>query len=173
MSKASSIARAAANVVRDAIDAARNAIDSHSPSRKWMALGEDSGEGYIIGARNKTPEINDTMSKMATGAMSAFYEGISRANMLANSDFLVTPTIAPVFNSELMSRDIDYLNSLFNGAGSILGTITADVDGHAEELNQLIDNTNRIITVLQKARPITIDGNTVIGWVDRELGALV
>ena len=172
MSKASSIARGAARIVSDAISAARNAIDSHSPSREWMKLGVDSDEGYILGTESKAGEVNETMAKLAVGAMAAFYDGISRANMLANSDLLVTPTVSPVFDTSSAYGDLDYLSGLFDGTGGVLGSISTSIDGHVEELNQLIANTNKIITVLQGARPIIIDGATVIGWVDRELGAL-
>lgn len=172
MSKASSIARGAARIVSDAISAARNAIDSHSPSRKWMELGVDSDDGYIMGAESKAEAINRTMAKIAVGAMGAFYEGISRANTLATSDLLVTPTISPVFDTSSIYGDMDYLSGIFSGTGSVLGNISTEIDGHVAELNQLIANTDKIITVLQGARPITIDGATVIGWVDRELGAL-
>lgn len=171
LSKASDIASAAASVVSNALNAARNAIDSHSPSRKYFKLGSDSDEGYILGVKSKAGEVNDNMATLATNAMGAFYAGISRANMLANSDFLVTPEIAPVMNLDSVYGDTDYLRNLFTGVGGILGSINADINGNVEELNTLIETTNEILTTLKDARPITIDGTTVIGWVDRELGA--
>lgn len=173
MSKASSIANAAAEVVSNALRAARNAIDSHSPSRKYFKLGSDSDEGYILGVESKAGEVNDSMSTLAANAMEAFYAGISRANMMANSDFLVTPEIAPVMDMSRLYGDVNYLDNLFSGTGGILGSISTDINNNAEDINALVETTNNILSTLRTARPITIDGRTVIGWIDRELGAFV
>lgn len=173
MSKASSIANAAAEVVSNALQAARNAIDSHSPSRKYFKLGSDSDEGYILGVESKAGEVNDSMSTLAANAMEAFYAGISRANMLANSDFLVTPEIAPVMDMSRLYGDVNYLDNLFSGTGGILGSISTDINNNSEDINALVETTNNILSTLRTARPITIDGRTVIGWIDRELGAFV
>ena len=173
LSKASDIARAAAEVVSDALRAAKNAIDSNSPSKKYFKLGSDSDEGYILGVKSKAGEVNDNMSALATNAMDAFYAGISRANMVANSDFLVTPEIAPVMDMTRLYGDVDYLGNLFSNTGGILGSITTDINNNMEDINTLVETTNNILTTLKNARPITIDGKTVIGWIDRELGAFV
>lgn len=173
MSKASAIANAAAEVVSNALRAAKNAIDSNSPSKKYFKLGSDSDEGYILGVKSKAGEVNDSMSTLAANAMDAFYAGISRANMLANSDFLVTPEVAPVMDMSRLYGDVDYLGNLFSGTGGILGSITADINNNAEDISALVETTNNILSTLRNARPITIDGKTVIGWIDRELGAFV
>lgn len=173
LSKASDIANAAAEVVSNALRAAKNAIDSNSPSKKYFKLGSDSDEGYILGVKSKAGEVNDNMTTLATNAMDAFYAGISRANMVANSDFLITPEIAPVMDMTSLYGDVDYLGNLFSGAGGILGSITTDINNNMEDINTLVETTNSILTTLKNARPITIDGKTVIGWIDRELGAFV
>lgn len=51
-SSISTIVSAAANAGRAALEAMRNALDSHSPSRKFMKLGIDSGDGYKLGLQN-------------------------------------------------------------------------------------------------------------------------
>lgn len=173
MSKASAIADAAATVVSDALRAARNAIDSHSPSRKYFKLGSDSDEGYILGVESKAGEVNDSMDALATSAMNTFYDGISRAHMLATNDFLVTPEISPVMDTSRIYGDLDYLGDMFTGAGGILGSITTDINSNTDDINALVETTNNILSTLRNARPITIDGKTVIGWIDREIGAFV
>lgn len=172
MSKAREMASAAARIVRDALNAAKNAIDSHSPSRAYMQLGEDSDEGYILGAKRKSKEVNETMAKIATKAMGVFYEGISRANTLANDDLMVTPTVTPVMDASHFYSDFNYLTGAFANTGGILGSISTDINDKSSDIEALVANTNDILRALKKARPITIDGTTVIGWVDRGLGAL-
>lgn len=173
LSRTNDIADAAASVVANALESARDAIDSHSPSRKYYALGEDSGEGYILGAKSKSTAINDTLSTLALDAMDAFYAGISRANMAANTDIVVTPKISPVMDMNHMYGDLDYLGSLFNGAGGVLGSIVTDVNGNVEDIAELKATASEILEALKRSRPITIDGETVIGWVDRGLGAYI
>lgn len=172
LSKAREMANAAAEVVRNALRAAKDAIDSNSPSKKYMELGADSDRGYILGVEGEAKNVNRAMDTLATNAMGAFYEGISRADMLANSDFLVTPTIAPVMDMTSIYGTADYLGNMFTGAGGVLGTISTDINNNTTDINSLVETTGRILTVLRSARPITIDGTTVIGWIDRELGAL-
>jgi ABC-type transporter Mla subunit MlaD len=171
-SKAREMADAAADVVRNALRAAKDAIDSNSPSKKYMELGEDSDRGYILGVENKADQVNNAMSTLATNAMAAFHEAISRADMAANSDLVITPTVTPIVDMDGVYGTIDYLDGIFNGTTGALGTIKADINGNVEDINRLAVTTNRILSVLQRARPITIDGTTVIGWIDRELGAL-
>ena len=171
-SKAREMANAAADIVRNALRAAKDAIDSNSPSKKYMELGADSDRGYILGVESEAKNVNKAMDTLATNAMGAFYEGISRADMIANSDFVVTPEIVPVVDVNGVDRTIDYLSGMFNGAGGVLGTITTDINSNVADINQLVMTTGRILSVLRTARPITIDGTTVIGWIDRELGAL-
>ena len=172
LSKAREMASAAARIVRDALNAAKNAIDSHSPSRAYMQLGEDSDEGYILGAERKAKDVNATMAKIAANAMGVFYEGISRANTLANDDLMITPTITPVMDASHFYSDFNYLTGAFANTGGILGSISTDINDKSRDIEALVANTNDILRALKKARSITIDGTTVIGWVDRGLGAL-
>lgn len=172
MSKAHEVADAAASVVRNALQAARDAIDSHSPSREYFALGEDSDQGYIDGVNSRAGKVNSTLAALATGAMGAFYKAISRADMAANSDFVVTPRIAPVLDTGDISNSMNYLTGLFNTTGGILGSMVVDIDNNGEDIAELVENTRRILNVVGRPRPINIDGKTTIGWLDRELGAL-
>lgn len=172
LSKAKKIATAAADMVKNALDAARNAIDSHSPSQAYERLGEDSDQGYINGVEKRSGKVKSTLTTLAESSMGAFYEGLTRANEAANNELAVTPTIAPVMDMNNVYGGIDFLSDVFNGADSVLGNITADVSNNVEDIHELVTNTKQILTTLSGRRPITIDGKTVIGWIDVELGAL-
>lgn len=172
LSKAKKIATAAADMVKDALNAARNAIDSHSPSLAYERLGDDSDQGYINGVNKKAGKVRSTLSTLATSAMNAFYEGLSRANDAANDELTITPTVSPVMDMNNVYGGVDFLRDVFNGAGNVLGNITADVSNNIEDIHALVNNTNKILSSLQGRKPITLDGKTIIGWVDTELGAL-
>jgi hypothetical protein len=104
--------------------------------------------------------------------MDVFYEGISRANALANDALYVSPTVTPVLDLDNVRGGVDFLSGLFGDTGGILGSITADVDNNIEDIREIKDNMKEILSALSNRRPISIDGKTVIGWVDTELGAL-
>ncbi len=73
------VAGAAITQIREAIAAARKEADSHSPSKKTIALGEDIGVGPGIGIENET----DSAVKAAENQMDAVidaYESESAAN---------------------------------------------------------------------------------------------
>ena len=86
---------------------------------------------------------------------------------------VVTPTITPVMDSAGFYSDFNYLTGAFSRTGGILGSISTDINDKSVDIEAIVENTNAILSALKSARPITIDGTTVIGWVDRELGALV
>lgn len=173
LSKAGEIARRAADMVRNALDAARNAIDSHSPSRAYERLGIDSDQGYINGVEKRSDQVKSTLSTLATSAMGAFYEGLSKANDVATDELTVTPTVSPVMDMNNVYGGVDYLQGAFNGTGTVLGSIKADVSNNITDIRALVENTKQILAALNGRKPITIDGQTVIGWIDVELGSMM
>lgn len=54
----SGVISAITKMCTDAIKAAKKELDINSPSKKFMYMGEMSGEGYIAGIRNSTKQIN-------------------------------------------------------------------------------------------------------------------
>jgi hypothetical protein len=172
LSKAKEIGDAAARVVSNALQKAKNAIGVESPSKAYMELGRYTDEGYIIGVEKGAKNVNAAMTKIATNAMDVFYEGISRANTLANDDLFISPAITPVLDLNNVDNRVDYLSGMFGDAGGILGSITADVSNNIEDIRDIKENMKEILSALSTRKPIVIDGKTVIGWVDTELGAL-
>lgn len=171
-SKAKAMAEASAQAAADALQAAKDAIESASPSKAYFRLGEDSDEGYILGAQSKAASMKATMAQLAKGSMSAFYDGLSRANLAANDELIVVPTVAPVMDMNNVYGGVDFLRTVFNGTGEVLGSITADVSNNVADIRELRQSTRQILKALNSRKPITLDGKTVIGWVDAELGAL-
>ena len=66
------------NTVDNAIETARRAADSHSPSRKMIAFGEDMGEGAVIGWESKRAEILGTAQSVIDDAMELEARGSAR-----------------------------------------------------------------------------------------------
>jgi len=103
------IIAAAAQAGQAALEAMRKALDSHSPSRKFMKLGIDSGDGYKMGLRNSVDPnvIAKSMAKpvqQMTTQQSTRYQ-INMANGLTLRDL-----------DEMMNRKIDKFTMRLNNA---------------------------------------------------------
>lgn len=70
------VATAAANMARNALQAAKDALSSKSPSKKFIKLGEDSGEGLKIGIENSFQKVAKAGSMLATGLLAGFSKGL-------------------------------------------------------------------------------------------------
>lgn len=59
-----------------ALNAAKKALDSHSPSREFIYLGENMGEGLAIGAKNSIVPASQATSKMIDEVLKVSSKGI-------------------------------------------------------------------------------------------------
>lgn len=69
--KVGDAARAAADMASSAYNAAKQALLSHSPSKKFIALGTFSGQGFSIGMARTVPAVKAAARKLATQALAA------------------------------------------------------------------------------------------------------
>lgn len=76
------------DIVSSTIAAFRRAADSHSPSRKMIAFGEDLGEGSVIGLENRTKPLVKTAKDQIQALFSAYQD-------MADKLFRSTPAITP------------------------------------------------------------------------------
>lgn len=63
------VARAAANLAIQAIGSARNTLDSHSPSRVFQEIGQDTGEGFELGIEESMGQAIDTIEHTLRGGI--------------------------------------------------------------------------------------------------------
>lgn len=70
--KRASIIAAASDLVRSFINKARQEAQSHSPSRKMIAFGEDLGEGAEIGVENSTKPLLKTAQKQVNALLDEY-----------------------------------------------------------------------------------------------------
>ena len=71
-SQRQSLLEKAAGMISSAISAMRQAADSHSPSRKTMALSEDMGDGSVIGIEKSTPKVVAAAKKQTDAVIEAY-----------------------------------------------------------------------------------------------------
>lgn len=75
-SKLSSATAAGRSLGLAALNAAKKALDSHSPSREFIHLGENMGEGLAIGAKNSIVPASQATSKMIDEVLEVSSKGI-------------------------------------------------------------------------------------------------
>lgn len=84
-------------LVNEAITAGRTEADSHSPSRKMIALGEDMGEGAEIGIEKKVEGAEESGKHLAASITDGFI--VSIAGVIDGLRNMHIPTMAPAFAS--------------------------------------------------------------------------
>lgn len=94
----SAIAATAAAAVSNAITAARNAAQAKSPSRKMIALGEDMGEGAVVGLLRMFRPLAGAAGDLAEAGVKGFsgrtFEPI-RADLQASTSYTAAPLPVP------------------------------------------------------------------------------
>lgn len=112
LSKSKEIADAAAAVANAAFFAVQVAIDSHSPSKKFMWLGEMAGLGMSIGFQNMEKDVAHSATRVADETINAARDTITQLADLIDTDPTLHPQIAPVV-------DLAQVRSGFNKLGSM------------------------------------------------------
>ena len=112
LSKSTEIADAAAAVANAAFSAVQVAIDSHSPSKKFMWLGEMAGLGMSIGFQNMEKDVAHSATRVADETINAARDTITQLADLIDADPTLHPQIAPVV-------DLTQVRSGFNKLGSM------------------------------------------------------
>lgn len=113
LDKADDIATSAAAVANAAFAAVQFAIDSHSPSRKFMWLGEMADMGLIVGFNNLRDNVADSASEVSLGAIEAARTTISHISDILEADDALHPEIQPILD----------LSQVRNGMRGISGSI--------------------------------------------------
>ncbi|MEL3710545.1 terminase [Staphylococcus borealis] len=140
VSKVRDLAAAAANAARSALNAAKSALDSHSPSRKFIQLGNDSMTGLGMGiaqyagkaARESKLAALKVMDAFDTELQPDFLNGMSDslgssvdAHMTKDVQHSMQENNRPIVNITVRNEgDIEYIKSYIeeqNGKNSSMG----------------------------------------------------
>ena len=114
---------AAANVASRALAAAKRALDSNSPSKKFMELGEDSDQGLINGFLALSNKVEAAARGVATGALNGATDGLSDMGKLS-------ARVTPIFDGS---------NSKIFSGGSIRANVdTRGLNGSVVSLSELM-----------------------------------
>lgn len=106
-------------MAREALKAAKEEIDSNSPSKKFMELGEFGAMGFAIGLGSLNDEISKESSGMADSALNGMMDAIAKANSVIEDESL-NPVITPVVDLSNVRYGASQINGLL-GNGHNLG----------------------------------------------------
>lgn len=142
LSKVKEIADAAAAVANAAFVAAQVAIESHSPSRKFMWLGEMADQGLIVGLKSMQGEVENASTGVSEGAIKAAQDTIGQIADFIDTDATLHPQITPVVDMSDVQAGFSRINRLH--APTLHTTVTgARVAAVASSLNQRQNNLNQ------------------------------
>lgn len=113
-SKKSAAINAAAKVASASLQAAKQALDSDSPSKKMIQLGEDSDEGLAIGFARGTSRVSDASSKMANSILTSVGFVLKNLPSILSDDMELSPRITPVLDLTNVSKEAQSLNSILS-----------------------------------------------------------
>lgn len=142
-SKIGQIASAAASMVSTAINTARRTANSHSPSKVFIAIGGDIGDGFVIGIEKSIPAVMHASEDMASAVPDAFSDSLKAMSFdiddLIDTDF--NPVITPVINPTEFNSDLSMLSSAMNGSMANMSIGNLNYTG---ELSAKISDANAI-----------------------------
>lgn len=185
--KADDAAREAYDMVADALRAAANAQNSASPSKEFAKLGRYADEGYALGIRNNIPDVTDAINMMVAGSLATMMLGVQALSAMIDEQLDSEPVIRPVFDTTGIAYGIDQANMMLNtlppsALGMLASTVSTaqnqqsamkfdrDAINYSDDLNGLLENTDKIIQAVKEGRVAVIDGNEVFEYVDRRMG---
>ena len=132
--KAKDLASAAWNAAKGALNAAKSALDSHSPSRKFMQLGNDSMTGLGMGiaqyagkaARESRLAASKVMDAFNADLQPDFLDGVSSnlgttldAHMSKDVQHSMQENNRPIVNVTVRNEgDVDYIKSYIEETNS-------------------------------------------------------
>ena len=150
---ASSVARAAAQMVTDAKNAANAAADSHSPSRVFRyQVAAFMGQGMVLGLKDYQPEAKKAGSGLGRSAIEGVSSTISMLSDALNTDLDVNPTIRPVLDLSDVRSGADSINGMFNSL------VPVDVLGRVNSISRSMDSRiqngsfNDVVGAIDKLR---------------------
>lgn len=149
LSKADEIATAAAAVANAAFSAVQVAIDSHSPSRKFMWLGEMAGLGMSIGFQNMEGEVSRSATRVSEETITAARDTIGQLADIIDTDPTLHPQIAPVVDLTQVRSGFNKLGSMKTPVistyvtGARVNAVASSLSSHENGIKQPVPQNNQ------------------------------
>ena len=110
---------AGSSVGKAALAAAKESIDSNSPSKETIKLGNFFGQGLVIGIKDYASKVYGSAYSVGEYAKDGLSNAISRVSNLIDSGIDTQPTIRPVLDLSEVESGAGYLNAMFSNGPSV------------------------------------------------------
>lgn len=111
---------AARSIANEALNAAQEALDSHSPSRETMKLGEYFSQGMAIGIMNLGDSVENAGYTIADKAKLALRDSLSTISAIANDQLTIDPTIRPTMDMRGVYSGYDTAYTAWTSTSSMM-----------------------------------------------------
>jgi hypothetical protein len=165
-SKWQEVAGAGTYIGEQALKAAKKALDERSPSHKMFDIGDFATLGFINGGKARSKEVSVAYGSIGLMAMEAI---VSAFNNSENVNTGLIPEIKPVLNTSAFEDSLSSLQTMMNG-GNIVADGTLVVVQKSPELEELVTLNRQLIDEVLNGHEIYMDGNRLVGYVNRKLG---
>lgn len=135
-----------------ALKAAKEAIDSNSPSKEAMKIGNYFGQGLVIGIDEYASKTYDAAYDIGDRAKDGLSRAISRISNIINSDIETQPMIRPILDLSDVESGAGYLNSMFDNGLSV--GVASNLKAISSGVNAKIQNgvNNDVVSAINKLR---------------------
>lgn len=137
---------------KEALIAAKAAIDSNSPSKESMKIGNYFGQGFVIGIKDYASKTYDASYSVADRAKEGLRNAISKVSSFISDGVDNQPTIRPVLDLSEVESGAGYLNNMFNNNPSV-GVMT-NLRAISSGMNARNQNgtNNDVVSAIDKLR---------------------
>ena len=142
-------------------------FDEHSPSKKTHEIGEYAGLGLYEGVMSAYSLLATAGTKLSGGFMNSLSTGLDPMNR-----FSFTPSI------NLDTTGLSGVSALLNG--NVGGSIKIEMDQISSiltEMKSMMNIQNELLSgikdIIASGGNVYLDGNVIVGYVDRKLGASI
>lgn len=111
-SKVAGIASKAWELGKTAIENIRGAVDSNSPSKESMYIGEFVGDGLALGMDHRTKDVANSGNSMGNAALDSMRSALSNMASVIDTNMDVTPTITPVLDLSNVASGAKGINTM-------------------------------------------------------------
>lgn len=148
---------AARSIAIEAMNAAQEALDSHSPSRETMKLGEYFSQGMAIGILNLGDRVENAGYTIADKAKLALSDTLSTISAVANNRLTIDPTIRPTMDMRGVYGGYDTAYTAWASTSSMMTKAATAAVNASINHEEIYDDSN----MLEMVRGLRDDINTL------------
>ena len=165
---------AAEGMASDVNDIVNDTEKNGSPSKVMWNMGDDVATGFGNGISDNARLATTAAERMAIGVndqLSASAMSMSDAmNTVMSSN--LQPSIRPVMDYSNIQTGASNISSILGGQADVAAEINNGVDNDRVSIAELLSTTKSILVAVRNGSDVYIDGDAVIGQINRRLGQL-